>query len=143
MNIIQVTKQLKDKFSQVKNVALEKENNALFLKVEVEEKTLKQITQISKTISTFLDQIVKSSTPYFLDVFSTKKDMSIDKKTISNYLNSNLEVFLKKEIKEKSVFKGKLLEINGNQILLLWNAKGQFRKQIIEMENILKIELLI
>lgn len=129
------------KFKLVKNAFFESENNISFLRVEVNLHDLSKLLDYSKEINKFVDKHDNNDKKYYLDIYSSGTEIEIDKHSLQKYLDENILVKLKKEIKGMNTFEGQLLEDSKEFILLKWNAKGQFRKQTIEKDNISNINL--
>lgn len=130
---------LTSEFSEVNKAYFEKEANFEFLRVEVKLRDLNEVVEISKKISQFLDDKDVISKEYYLDVFSAGTDENIQIENMKDYIGENVKVVLNKNIKEFSEFIGELIEVNTDEILIKWNAKGQFRKQQISIDNIKNI----
>lgn len=131
-----IKSKLKEKFSAVNDAFFEKEANMNFLRVEVKFKDLNEVVNISKEISDYLDQIDKSDNEYYLDVYSSGTDQEIKVEDLKNNISESVQVELNKAIKTHMEFIGELLEANDEEIIVKWNAKGQFRKQVIAIDNI-------
>lgn len=134
-----IEKTLKNEFKEVNKSFFEKDMGMNFLRVEVSTRNLQELTNISKKISEFLDINDPSDGDYYLDVFSPGTDETINIKDLSNFIECNVLVNLKKHIKEKNEFIGTILSVDEKELIIKWNAKGQFRKQIIAIENIEQI----
>ena len=133
---------LKNKFAgKINDCFFEEENGYKFLRVEVNYKNMPDVLFISKEISSFIDEIDQSEKKYILDVYSSGAEIIIDIRDLKDYLNKNILINLNKEIKIKTSFEGQLLEIDNNHLKIRWNAKGQFRKQDINFEDIKNIKL--
>lgn len=136
-----VKQTLQKNFPEVKDAFFEKEAGALFLRIEVSLKTLDQVSELSRNISNFLDQNEPSEKEYFLDIYSSGAEHLIELDDLENYFEKTITVKLKKPIKDKPDFEGKLLSVDQEKIIIRWNAKGQFRKQEIEKSNIESVKL--
>jgi len=139
MNIYEL---LRDKFdAKINDCFFEKENGHEFLRVEVNYKNMEDVLSISKDISAFIDEVDSTDQKYILDVYSSGAEIEIDTKDLKDYLNKNILVNLNKELKTKTSFEGELLEVLDNSLKIRWNAKGQFRKQDINFEDIKNMKL--
>ena len=136
-----IEKQLKEKFTQINKAFLEEESGNDFLRIEVNLKSLDEITLLSREISSYLDEIDQELGEYFLDVYSSGTDTSIEIKDLEKHLEANVLVTLNELIKEYDSFEGTLIEVKDETITIKWNAKGQFRKQEINKNNIKNIKL--
>lgn len=136
-----IEKDILEKFELVNRAFFEKEGNLNFLRIEVNLKDLDEITNYSRKINEYLDENDKSQDQYYLDIYSSGTEIEVDKKDLDKYIGSNIFVKLKENIKDKNSFEGELIEDSKEEILVRWNAKGQFRKQIINKENIERVNL--
>ncbi|NQZ29188.1 MAG: hypothetical protein HRT98_02275 [Mycoplasmatales bacterium] len=137
-----ILESLKTKFGdKITYVKWEEEFGATFLRVEVQEPKLNELTILSKEISDYLDTIDQTDKEYFLDIFSggTDKEVSFDE--LSEMIEENILVTLVRPIKDKIQFEGTLIEVDSEGLTIKWNAKGQFRKQKLAKEDIEKMNL--
>ncbi len=131
-----------EKFGAVISKAfIEKEASNTFLRVELDEKNLDTIIKISKEISIYLDEIDYLEDDYFLDVYSSGTEKSIEIENAKDHIEDNVLVSVNEVIKGQKSFEGTLLEVDQDSLLIRWNAKGQFRKQKIEFKNIEELRL--
>ncbi len=139
MNIL---KDLHKKFGEkITSAKWETEFGAEFLRIEVQEPNLEKLTAISKEISDYLDTIDQLNKKYFLDIFSSGTEKEITFDNIGKYIDKNIFISLKKPIKDKIEFEGKLIDVIENTLIIKWNSKGQFRKQKLSKNDIQKINL--
>lgn len=131
---------IKNSFEEVTKAYFEKEANANFLRVEVIHRDMDKITELSRKINEFVDENDKSDAQYFLDIFSPGTDEEFDVASASEHVGKNIYVSLNKNISSNEFFIGELIEVKENEITVKWNAKGQFRKQPIDKENIKMIK---
>lgn len=136
-----IADKIKDQFELVNKVYFEKEDNFNFLRVEVNLSNLEKVTALSREINKFVDENDNSEEEFYLDIFSSGTEKEIDKNNLQEQKGQNVLVKLNKHIKEKDSFEGELLEAENESITIRWNAKGQFRKQLINIEDIEKINL--
>ncbi|MBX4209789.1 MAG: hypothetical protein K4H23_01100 [Mollicutes bacterium PWAP] len=132
---------LKDKFLFVNKVNIEKEFGVKVLKIEVNSVEMNIVSEMSKKINEYLDEIVIPQNVYFVDIHSpgTETDLNIYK--LEEHINKNIFVETKKTIQQKNKFEGFLLRDQLNFIVLNYNSKGQFRNIEIEKKNIIQIRL--
>lgn len=123
-------------FPEVNKAFFEKEAGIRYLRVEVKHTKMSEIAELSKEINTFLDNNDPSDENYYLDIFSPGTDQTFDPKNSDEYIGENVLISLKKHVKEKNEYIGELLSFDGSEIIVKWNAKGQFRKQAIAIDNI-------
>lgn len=138
---MQIEKKLQEKFTQINKAYFEDEKSAKFLRVEVALKSLDEIAMLSREISAYLDTIDQDLEEYYLDVFSSGTDQSLDLNDLEKHLDQNVFVELNEELKDYKSFEGTLIEVADEKITVKWNAKGQFRKQEILKNNIKDIKL--
>lgn len=113
-----VKQTLQKNFPEVKDAFFEKEAGALFLRIEVSLKTLDQVSELSRNISNFLDQNEPSEKEYFLDIYSSGAEHLIELDDLENYFEKTITVKLKKPIKDKPDFEGKLLSVDQEKIII-------------------------
>lgn len=138
---MQIEKKLQDKFTQINNAYFEEDRSTKFLRVEVNLKSLDEIAMLSREISAYLDTVDHDIEEYYLDVFSSGTDQSLDINDLDKHLEANVFVELNEDIKDYKSFEGTLIEVTEEKIVVKWNAKGQFRKQEIQKNNIKNIKL--
>lgn len=138
---MQIEKKLQDKFTQINNAYFEEDRSTKFLRVEVNLKSLDEIAMLSREISAYLDTVDHDIEEYYLDVFSSGTDQSLDINDLDKHLEANVFVELNEDIKDYKSFEGTLIEVTEEKIVVKWNAKGQFRKQEIQKNNIKDIKL--
>ena len=130
-----------ENFELVNKVFFENEKNETFLRIEVKLHDLNELIEYSKKINKFIDQNDKHYQNYYLDIYSSGTEIKIDKNNLEKYIDKNVFVKLKNPIKQMKYFEGIIIENSEEFIIVKWNAKGQFRKQIIEKDNIEDINL--
>lgn len=138
---MELKKKLQEKFSEIKDVFFEKEMGLKFLRVETTLRSMDDVAALSRKISDYLDEIDSSTDEYYLDVYSAGTEKVLDKTNLEEYVEQYVLVTLEKRIKEYESFEGTLLSVDDKEIVVKWNAKGQFRKQAIELENIKEVKL--
>lgn len=131
-----INETLTKKFPEVNKAYFEKEAGIKYLRVEVKFRKINEIAELSREINTFLDNNDPTQENYYLDIFSPGTDQTFDPKDSNDYIGENILVSLKKHVKDKNEFIGELLSFDGTEIIVRWNAKGQFRKQAIAIDNI-------
>ena len=133
---MEIKELLQKEIKEVRNAFLDKEFNMNFLRVEVSTKDLKSIEEISKRISALLDEKDPIDGEYFLDVFSPGTDQEFDPKDSKDHINEHVKVELFKNIKDMDEFIGDLIDADDENMTIKWNAKGQFKKTQISIDNI-------
>ena len=122
------------------NCQFSKRDNLLFLDIEIDSPTLKEIENKSRIISNALDEIDKTNKEYYLNIYSSGAEKNIDLKNISNYLEKHIQIILIKPMLDNNLFEGQLIEINENFIKMRINMKGCFRKLDFQHSNIKQIK---
>lgn len=138
-----VKQTLQTKFPQVSDAFFEKEGTMLFLRVEVSLKTLDDVSKLSREISDFLDQNDPSEKEYYLDIYSSGAESIINTNELKNFIDKYVSIDLNSKVKDKLNYEGTIIEADEKKIIVKWNAKGQFRKQEIELTNIKTAKLAI
>lgn len=138
-----VKQTLQAKFPEVSDAFFEKEGSMLFLRVEVSLKTLDDVSKLSREISDFLDQNDPTEKEYYLDIYSSGAESTIAINDLKNYVDQYVSIDLNSKVKDKLNYEGTIIEADEQKILVKWNAKGQFRKQEIELTNIKTAKLAI
>ncbi|WKX02534.1 hypothetical protein [Candidatus Mycoplasma mahonii] len=137
-----VKDQIIKKFAKyASKVFWEKRDSDEFLCVELNISNFDEVINISKDISSFVDQIDYSSGEYFLDIYSRGTDYDIEFKNIKNNLGKTMKIELNKAIEDKIIFIGELVSYDDKSLSIEWNNKGQFKNIKIITENIKKINL--
>ncbi|WP_117274958.1 LSm family protein [Mycoplasmopsis edwardii] len=110
------------------------------LEVVVDYRDLNKVEEISKKISTYLDEQEWFSDEYFLEVLSKGEDIEIAVDNIQMFINETVKVNLIKPFSGHDTLIVKVLENQEAQIMFQWNQKGRIRKILIDKQNISKIE---
>lgn len=133
---------LQKKFgNDVFDAKIEKEDGITFLFVTSSYSDMNQVEELAKKISDFLDLNYENKMNFdSLSVQSKGVKLVYEIDELGELINEFIEVNLIKNLNKQEKFIGKLLEVNEDSILVEWNAKGQFRKQVIEKTNIKKVE---
>jgi len=113
-----ITNQIEEKFELVNKAYFENEDNLTFLRVEVNLTNLEEVTKLSREINNFVDEHDKSDKEFYLDIFSSGTEKTIDKNNLQKELGQNILVQLNNNIKEKDSFEGELLEANEESIII-------------------------
>lgn len=136
-----VKQTLQSKFPEVKDAFFETEVGALFLRIELSIRDFDEVVKVSEAINAFLDANEPTEKEYFLDIYSAGTETQLEVSELDKHIDAYMEVKLNKNIKDKDCFIGNLISVDENQIIIRWNAKGQFRKQEITKENIKSVNL--
>ena len=131
---------LKENFKEINKAYFEKESGIMYLRIEVNLRNLNAVSDISKKINEYLEANLSFSEKYYLDIFSPGTDEIIELSSIDEFIGENVKVKLFKVIKGMKEFEGEIIETKDKNIVIKWNAKGQFRKQEISISNIDEIK---
>ena len=130
-----IEKAILKKFKNIEKVYFIKEEGINFLRIETSLHEMEDIEKISKSINLYLDENYESEQQYFLDVLSKGTETSIKWKDLNKELEKNIKVITK----DKNVVEGILKDASDKEIIIRYNAKGQFRNKNIAKINIDKI----
>ncbi len=130
-----IEKAILKKFKNIEKAYFIKEEGINFLRIETSLHEMKDIEKISKSINLYLDENYESEQQYFLDVLSKGTETSIEWKDLNKELGKNIKVITK----DKNVVEGILKDASDKEIIIRYNAKGQFRNKNIAKINIDKI----
>ncbi|KKB26711.1 hypothetical protein MM26B8_04810 [Mycoplasmopsis meleagridis] len=117
------------------------ENGMIILDVKINSHDSKIVEKYTYLINNFIDRKVNTNLDFdYLSVSSAglKIDYKIDE--LDKLINEYVEIYLNKSLNKKDLFIGQLLQNEENSILLKWNDKGQFKKQVITKDLISKIK---
>ena len=130
---------IKQKFREINKIFFKRKNQNNFLEIEVNLKTLNDITNLSKQISNYIDKNYLGITNSFiLEVYSSGTDKILNIEELGNNLGKNILV----KSKEKMV-EGKLIDINNKNIVVAENQKGQTKNIIFDKDKIEEIKLYV
>ena len=134
-----IEKKIEEKFEYVNKAYFEKEMGMNFLRVEVSFRDINEIIRVTNEVSNYLDEIDKTDSKYYLDIFSpgTDEEIKIDK--LKDHIGEYVQVELNSPVKTMMEFIGEIISVEKDVITVKWNAKGQFRKQELNIDNIKKI----
>ncbi|WP_027334741.1 ribosome assembly cofactor RimP [Mycoplasmopsis felifaucium] len=133
---------LVDKFKeQIKDVKITNEFGAQCLDICVNTTDLTELDRLSGEINSFIDNSGKELNYDVVSIHSPGFDTDLNVEDLANYIDSDLEFKLIKNIDKKDLYIGKLVEVNSNIAKVKWNCKGQFRTVEIPFENIKKVSL--
>ncbi|QJB71114.1 ribosome assembly cofactor RimP [Mycoplasma sp. 1654_15] len=125
-----------ENFENVVSAKFEIENNIKFLRVQTNLKDLKEIENLTRQISDFIDKHnLEDETSFYLDVVSVGTDADINFDDLQNHINEYIQVWLSKE----DFVLGYLLDKSKDIITLEINIKGRKKKQILTLQQIEKI----
>lgn len=111
-------------------------DNLLFLDIEINCPTMKEIEHKSKIISNILDEIDNSEKIYYLNIYSSGVEKEIKLNEIENYVEKNIKISLINQYLNSNYFEGELIEISDESIKMKINIKGCFRKLEFRKDNI-------
>ncbi|WP_027334109.1 ribosome assembly cofactor RimP [Mycoplasma elephantis] len=110
--------------------------------VETTLDNLNDVTDLSSKIVKFINVNDASFLEnYNIEVLSKGSEIDIKQENINNFIDKKLKIVCNKIVNNHNEYCGKIIENNDEYIIVLWNAKGQFRKQKIKWSEISKIEI--
>lgn len=101
------------------------------------------IEEISRLISTYLDEINLIDVPYMLDVSSLGAEKPLNVSRLKDYLNQYVNIHLINPFKGENILEGTLKEVNEEEIILEYKVKTRVYLANIKKENIYKARLAI
>ncbi|MGZ9755612.1 hypothetical protein ACXYRQ_00845 [Mycoplasma sp. 394] len=104
---------------------------------------LKQVEELSKQVSMFLNTQNWFKDEYNLEVLSKGLKTDLDINDLTSYINKEIKIKTIKSYESHNIFVVTLLEVFDDKILVRWNKKGQMRKVSFEKNNISSVELYI
>lgn len=79
-------------FENVISAKFEVENNIKFLRVQTNLRDLKQIEELTRKISNFIDNFSSDNNQFYLDVLSQGTDTKLDFAKLENHINEHIQV---------------------------------------------------
>lgn len=122
----------------------EKGNNILGIVVDrVEPIDMNAIVEVSEFISSYLDEIDNSATPYTLDVSSLGAEKPLKIEALKSYVGSYINIHLVNPIDGENIFEGTIKEVNEDNLVLEYRIKTRVKLVSILLSNIYKVRLAI
>lgn len=130
---------IKEFGSLIFDAYLVKENNLNSLEVILNEHNFEKISIYTKSINEFIDRTFPNNNLDFISVLSKGINLEYQYEEL-NINNELLKFYLDKSVKGKNIYIGKIIEKKVDQILISWNNHGRFQKQLLDKNNLKKIE---
>lgn len=134
-------KLLKDEFKdEIQDVKIINENEMIILEVKVKYNDIDSVDEITKRINKFIDDLEIELDFDSLSITSPGVELHYKTDELGKLIGELLDIKLIKHVNKHNFYSGELLENNEENILIKWNCKGQFRKQLINKKLIKSIE---
>lgn len=120
--------------------------NGLTLEIivdKLEPISLDEIVLLSGEISTFLDEVDDSATPYLLDVSSLGAEKPIKIKDLNLYIGKYISIHIKNPFKGLNNIEGDLIDVNEESIKIDYKEKTRIIHATIPLSDIDKCNLAI
>lgn len=150
MDINSIRKPIRDKLISLGydlyDLKLVRDKGDIYLSIIVDkdgDMDLDEITNLSNILSSYLDEIDDSSTPYILDVSSAgaEKIISIDK--LDKYINRYIHIHLTNPIEGENIYEGTLKSVTDSEITFEITKKTRTKSVTTHIDNIRQIRLAI
>ncbi|MGL4343486.1 MAG: hypothetical protein ACRCRZ_02895 [Metamycoplasmataceae bacterium] len=126
---------------KINSIQLNKRDNALFLDIEIPCSSLEEIVEKSKLISNILDsENILEKENYFLNIYSSGTEKEIGWDELTNHLNKNIFIKLRRNIFKSHQWEGILIDLNEKELILKINIKGLLAKRTFLREDIIFIK---
>ena len=142
----QIESKVKELGYDLVSFSTRKEKGDLVLSIvidKVEPIDMNEIVSISEKLSTYLDEIDTSETPYLLDISSLGAEKPLKIEALKNYVGRYVNVHVNNAINGENIFEGDLIEVNDDSITVSYKIKTRVLKVVILLSNIYKIRLAI
>ena len=104
---------------------------------------MNEIVSLSEKLSSYLDEIDNSNTPYLLDISSLGAEKPLKVNDLKSYVGRYVHVHVTNALEGQNIFEGDLLEVNDESITVSYRIKTRVKKVVILLSNIYKIRLAI
>lgn len=142
----QIEKRVNELGYDLVSISSRKEKGDLILSIvvdKVEPIDMNEIVSISEKLSSYLDEIDDSNTPYLLDISSLGAEKPLKVDNLASYVGRYVNVHVNNAIEGENIFEGDLLEVNDDSITVSYRIKTRVKKVVILLSNIYKIRLAI
>ena len=142
----QIEKRVNELGYDLVSISSRKEKGDLILSIvvdKVEPIDMNEIVSISEKLSSYLDEIDDSNTPYLLDISSLGAEKPLKVDSLASYVGRYVNVHVNNAIEGENIFEGDLLEVNDDSITVSYRIKTRVKKVVILLSNIYKIRLAI
>ena len=104
---------------------------------------MNEIVSLSEKLSSYLDEIDSSDTPYLLDISSLGAEKPLKVNSLKDYAGRYVNVHVNNAINGENIFEGEMIEVNDDSITVEYRIKTRVHKVVILLGNIYKIRLAI
>ena len=142
----QIEKRVNELGYELVSITSHREKGDLILSIVVDKVDpidMNEIVSISEKLSSYLDEIDHSETPYLLDVSSLGAEKPLKIEALKNYVGRYVNVHVHNALKGENIFEGELKEVSDESITVEYRIKTRVNKVVILLSNIYKIRLAI
>ena len=104
---------------------------------------MNEIVSLSEKLSTYMDEIDNSETPYLLDISSLGAEKPLKVENLKDYVGRYVNVHVNNAINGENIFEGDMVEVSEDSITIEYRIKTRVKKVVILQSNIYKISLSI
>ena len=104
---------------------------------------MNEIVSLSEKLSSYLDEIDSSDTPYLLDISSLGAEKPLKVESLKDYVGRYVSVHVTNAVDGENIFEGELKEVTSDSITVEYRVKTRVKKVVILLSNIYKIRLAI
>ena len=104
---------------------------------------MNEIVSLSEKLSSYMDEIDNSETPYLLDISSLGAEKPLKVENLKDYVGRYVNVHVNNAINGENIFEGDMVEVTDDSITIEYRIKTRVKKVVILLSNIYKIRLAI
>ena len=104
---------------------------------------MNEIVSLSEKLSSYMDEIDNSETPYLLDISSLGAEKPLKVENLKDYVGRYVNVHVNNAINGENIFEGDMVEVTDDSITIEYRIKTRVKKVVILQSNIYKIRLAI
>ena len=150
MDLMSLKPQLESKVNELGyelvSLSSKKEKGDLVLSIVVDKVNpidMNEIVSLSEKLSSYLDEIDSSDTPYLLDISSLGAEKPLKVESLKDYVGRYVSVHVTNAVDGENIFEGELKEVTSDSITVEYRVKTRVKKVVILQSNIYKIRLAI
>ena len=150
MDLMSLKPQLESKVNELGyelvSLSSKKEKGDLVLSIVVDKVNpidMNEIVSLSEKLSSYLDEIDSSDTPYLLDISSLGAEKPLKVESLKDYVGRYVSVHVTNAVDGENIFEGELKEVTSDSITVEYRVKTRVKKVVILLSNIYKIRLAI
>ena len=150
MDLMSLKPQLESKVNELGyelvSLSSKKEKGDLVLSIVVDKVNpidMNEIVSLSEKLSSYLDEIDSSDTPYLLDISSLGAEKPLKVESLKDYVGRYVNVHVTNAVDGENIFEGELKEVASDSITVEYRVKTRVKKVVILRSNIYKIRLAI